>query len=284
MAADATAFAAVVDVFLAQRMETNVLATILHGVLTGRFTAAASRFGYVRDGEGSVRWAGLRTPPWPMICTPLGAPDAPALVTQWLAHDPEPPGVNAEARTARAIAEAWTARTGGRARTRTRMAMHVLEGLRAPPRPARGELRRSDPGELELLIGWWRDFEIEARVYATADSAPAATRARHGEGGLFVWTDGEPVSLVAINRTVGGVARIGPVYTPPAFRRRGYAGSAVAEVSRRALAGDARDCMLYTDLSNPTSNKIYAEVGYHRAGDWEEIEFEAARRPRPGLV
>jgi hypothetical protein len=29
--------------------------------------------------------------------------------------------------------------------------------------------------------------------------------------------------------------------------------------------------MLYTDLDNPTSNKIYAEVGYRRSGDWEEI-------------
>jgi predicted GNAT family acetyltransferase len=31
--------------------------------------------------------------------------------------------------------------------------------------------------------------------------------------------------------------------------------------------------MLFTDLANPTSNKIYAEVGYERFGDWEEHEF-----------
>jgi RimJ/RimL family protein N-acetyltransferase len=276
MAGDAPSFAEVVDEFLAQRMETNVLATILHGIRTGRFAASRSRFGYALESDGSVRCAVLRTPPWPLICSPLASGDAPAIIAQWLEHDPAPPGVNADAETARAIAAAWTARTGGRARTRTRMAMHVLGVVADPPRPAAGELRRSEPDELELLTGWWRDFEIEARVYATADSAASATRARHGDGGLFVWHDGEPVSLVAINRTVGGVARVGPVYTPPARRRRGYAGSAVAEVSRRALAGDARGCMLYTDLSNPTSNKIYAEVGYRRIGDWEEIEFEHA--------
>ena len=33
-------------------------------------------------------------------------------------------------------------------------------------------------------------------------------------------------------------------------------------------------CMLFTDLSNPTSNKIYAEVGYRRIADWEEYAFE----------
>jgi RimJ/RimL family protein N-acetyltransferase len=274
MAADAAAFAEVVDEFLARHMETNVLATILHGVRTGRFAGSSSHFGYALDGDGSVRCAVMRTPPWPLICTPVDPGDAPAIVAHWLEHDPEPPGVNADAHTARAIAAAWAALTGGRSRLRTRMAMHVLDAVTDPPRPAAGELRQSAPGDLDSLIDWWRDFEIESGVYATADSAASATRSRHGDGGLFVWSDGEPVSLVAINRTVGGIARVGPVYTPPAFRRRGYAGSAVAEVSRLALAGDAGRCMLYTDLSNPTSNKIYAEVGYRRISDWEEIEFE----------
>jgi predicted GNAT family acetyltransferase len=32
--------------------------------------------------------------------------------------------------------------------------------------------------------------------------------------------------------------------------------------------------MLFTDLENPTSNKIYAEVGYRRIADWEEHAFQ----------
>ena len=31
--------------------------------------------------------------------------------------------------------------------------------------------------------------------------------------------------------------------------------------------------MLYTDLANPTSNKIYADVGYGRIAEWEERVF-----------
>jgi hypothetical protein len=49
-----------------------------------------------------------------------------------------------------------------------------------------------------------------------------------------------------------------------------------AATSRRALARGARTCILYTDLLNPTSNKIYAEVGYRRVADWEELAFERA--------
>jgi hypothetical protein len=90
----------------------------------------------------------------------------------------------------------------------------------------------------------------------------------------MVWDDGQPVSMIGLAPEVAGVVRIGPVYTPPPHRRRGYAGSAVAAASRRALAGGAARCMLFTDLANPTSNKIYAEVGYRRVADWEEIALE----------
>ena len=73
---------------------------------------------------------------------------------------------------------------------------------------------------------------------------------------------------------MSGTVRVGPVYTPTAERRRGYAGSAVAAASRRALGAGAARCMLFTDLANPTSNKIYAEVGYRPVADWEEIALE----------
>ena len=82
-----------------------------------------------------------------------------------------------------------------------------------------------------------------------------------------------PVSMVGLNPAVAGVVRIGPVYTPVDARRRGYASSAVAAVSRQALDAGAHTCMLFTDLANPTSNKIYADVGYRRFGEWEETEF-----------
>jgi predicted GNAT family acetyltransferase len=35
--------------------------------------------------------------------------------------------------------------------------------------------------------------------------------------------------------------------------------------------------VLFTDLANRTSNKIYAEVGYRRFADWEEHAFEPGR-------
>jgi predicted GNAT family acetyltransferase len=92
-------------------------------------------------------------------------------------------------------------------------------------------------------------------------------------GGQLVWDDGEPVCTLGVSPEIGGTVRIGPVYTPPAVRSHGYASSAVAAACRAALAGGARRCMLFTDVLNPTSNKIYAALGFERFGDWEEHEF-----------
>jgi hypothetical protein len=44
----------------------------------------------------------------------------------------------------------------------------------------------------------------------------------------------------------------------------------VAALSRRLFDRGARRVVLFTDLGNPTSNKIYAQVGYRRLADYEE--------------
>jgi uncharacterized protein len=179
------------------------------------------------------------------------------------------------------LATAWAGRTGGRTETDMQMAMHVLELVSDPPHPARGRLVRVVAGQLETLIEWWRAFAVEAHVGGDVESAAGAARARMDAGGAFFWEhEGRPVSLAAVNPAVARVARVGPVYTPPSERGRGYAASAVAALSRRALTAGARRCALFTDLANPTSNKIYAEVGYRRLCDWETIALEPAGEAR----
>jgi GNAT superfamily N-acetyltransferase len=271
---DPEEFAAHAERFLAARIERNVLATVLMAVLDGAFADSAAVFAYGLGDGDEVMFAALRTPPHPLLASPLEA-GADEFVELWLEADPDVGGVTSVPETARAIAAAWERRTGGSARRTLREAAHILEEVKDPPRPARGELRLAEADERTLLVDWMRDFVIEAGVTGAAQ-AGAMIDSRMRRNALFVWHDEQPVSMIGVNPEVAGVVRIGPVYTPPAQRRRGYAGSAVAAASRRALARGARRCMLYTDLDNPTSNKIYAEVGYRRALDWEEIALEPA--------
>lgn len=261
---------------LESRLEGNVMATVLIGVLAGRYRERGAHLGYWRDASGTVTAAALRTPPFGLLTSELAQADAPAFLDRWLEHDPDLPGVNSVPATARAIAAAYEASTGRRVHLERAMAMHAIDEVIDPPRIPPGSLRLGSRGERNLLIDWWVAFATEAGSSGDAEHAARMVDSRLDDGGAFVWDDRGPVSVVALSPPVAGVPRIGPVYTPPEHRRRGYASMAVAQVSRRALDAGARTCMLFTDLANPTSNKIYAEVGYRRFGDWEEYRFDAS--------
>ena len=270
---DAQEFAGVAEAFLAAKIERNVLATVLLNVLSGSFAGGAPLFAAGVDDHDELRVAALRTPPWPLLATDIGPSDADNLLSTWLLEDPEPPGVTGQPLTARAIAAAWAAKTGGRTRCTMREAMHMLEQVSNPPRPAHGTLRAADPSERRALADWMRAFADDAGVLG-GEQADQIVNAQLARERLLVWDDNGPVCMVSLSPAIAGVTRLGPVYTPPQHRRRGYASSAVAAASRCALARGAKRCALFTDLTNPTSNKIYADVGYRRFADWEEHAFE----------
>ena len=94
------------------------------------------------------------------------------------------------------------------------------------------------------------------------------------DSGFVLWEDeGEPVSATGFGSPTPNGSRIGPVYTPPERRGHGYASVLVAEVSQAQLDAGKRFCFLYTDLANPTSNKIYVDLGYERVCDSVELDF-----------
>ena len=264
-------FAARVGALLESRLEHNILATVLESVRIRRPDRAA-RFAYLENGTGTVVAAALRTPPRHLLASTMDGASADALMEAWLAHDPGLPGVGAPGEVARRLSQAWERRTGGRATLAMSLALHALDRVSDPSRPARGRLRRALAADRDLLAGWRRAFVVEAGVDDVGDATEVVAQAIERRL-LHLWDDGEPVALVGHSPAVAGVVRIGPVYTPPERRSRGYASSAVAALSRLALDRGARQCALYTDLANPTSNRIYAALGYRRVSDWEDRAF-----------
>jgi predicted GNAT family acetyltransferase len=266
---DAGEFVTRAEGFLAARMEHNILATVSGNAAARGYEGL---FAYGLDDRDEVVYAAVRTPPWPLLTGELySLQDADSLVAEWLAHDAHVPGVSGPPATARAISRAWTKVTGHVTRLSRSEAIHALTEVRDPSRPAAGTLRATTADERALVIGWLRGFNDEVRD-GIGDPERMVDE-RGPQSRLFVWDDRGPVCLVGCSPVVNRVARVAPVYTPPELRRRGYAGTAVAALSRRLLERDADRCMLYTDLANPTSNKIYAEVGYVRFADWEEHDF-----------
>jgi predicted GNAT family acetyltransferase len=260
--------------FLAQRVERNVQASLLVRAGAGRPQGREPLFAWSADEHDELLFFAMRIPPWPLLVSELEDEQAEALVESWLAEDPEVPGVTGVPATARAVARAWQERTGGEVRVRMRQAMHLLSEVTDPsPWPA-GGLRRAQDEDRALLVGWERAFVRDAGIIPQAGAEAERTIARRLDSrSQFIWQDGDPVSTLAVSPLIAGTVRIGPVFTPPEHRRRGYASAAVATACREALAGAAQRCMLYTDLANPTSNRIYAAVGFRRFADWEELEL-----------
>jgi predicted GNAT family acetyltransferase len=149
--------------------------------------------------------------------------------------------------------------------------LHRLDRLAAPDVP--GKPRVATAADLGAVEPWHLGFAAD--VGHPVSSMDGTMRLRMRRRSLLLWTvDDEPVSMAGHTPVAGGVTRIGPVYTPPEHRRHGYgaAVTAAASVAAQAQPG-AEQVTLFTDLRNPTSNKIYAEIGFRPVGDYLEIGF-----------
>ena len=122
----------------------------------------------------------------------------------------------------------------------------------------------------DLLIGWSQAFIRDADVHDDPSQMPAMVDSLLARRAIYLWIDGEPVSMAAAARTTPNGTGINLVYTPRETRRSGYATSLVATLSERLLRDGRRFCYLYTDLANPTFNAIYQRIGYRPVGDINE--------------
>ena len=230
--------------------------------------------GAVLHGD-KVLGAAIRTPPWRLV---LSLFDHPGAVHKLAADvvDADLPGWVGPAEPAAHFAEAWRELTGASARLATHERAFRLRAVTPPP-PAPGTMRRAVPEELPLLATWAEAFHDEAlRNVPAMDFELMAQRWIEGIGRTaYVWDDeGQAVSLACVGGPTPHGIRVGPVYTPPEARGRGYASSLVAGVSQLQLDDGKEFVFLFTDLANPTSNKIYQAIGFEPVIDVDEWELD----------
>lgn len=91
---------------------------------------------------------------------------------------------------------------------------------------------------------------------------------------FYIWRCGEEiVSMAEIVHRSARHARINEVYTRSDKRNRGYAG-ALTKALCRMILNEGRIPMLYTDLSNPASNKCYQNIGFIECGKVDTVVFD----------
>lgn len=225
--------------------------------------------------DGTVRAAALQTPPHPVQFTRLPADTIPPLAQALGARAQGITQVLGSDQDATAFARAWTEVTGQGYAVQMRQRLYRLGDLTPPDPMPLGEARVATSADIELV--WAIDEAFSAETGQRA-GARALVEGRVLAGRQMLWeVDGQMVSAATLAGLVSGVARIGQVYTPPEHRNHGYGAAVTVAATRLAFDYGADSVILFTDLANPTSNALYARLGYQPVEDKVVIAFRPAK-------
>ncbi len=274
---DAASFLSLAGPLLSRDEARNQLALAIAATVVEHPDAyERSRF-WVATERGEPVAAALRTSPHDLI---LADPLLPAALGPVLdavgTDDPDVPGVVGNVPHVEGAARVLASTTRRRPEQILSQGVFALREVRevmvVPGRP-----REATDADRELLRTWMTDFLNEAvpdsQHHIDQLERSLDIRSSSADGGFWFWEDTAPMSLAGYGgRTPTGI-RVGPVYTPPRSRRRGYATALVAELSRWLLQRGHRSAFLFTDLSNPTSNRIYTDIGYERVAESAVFRF-----------
>jgi uncharacterized protein len=245
----------------------NLILTLLHARVaqpeSGRYWVAMER--------GKAVGVALQSPvTYAATLTPMDSRVAGILVDAIAEAGISLPGINGEAATAASFAGHWGERYKSAATPFQGNRLYELLEL-GEAADIRGELRQAVPSDRSLMIEWNRAFqkeigEPEQDTELRVDKWLAAGR-------MWVWDDGEAMSMAVGSQPVEGVVRVAGVYTPADKRKRGFAEACVHALSKR-IRDDGFRSVLYTDLGNPTSNSIYRRIGYRAVAEVLRYRFE----------
>jgi len=223
--------------------------------------------------DGTVVACALRTPPYSALLTRADRRALESLAADLADKYEDLPGVAGPEPAAGVFARLWAARSEAAAGPAVRMRVFEASRVVQPPAAA-GTFRAATETDLPIVARWTAAFIEEAGLAEPSDPEDVA-RERIREGSLFIWEDAQLVSMAAWAGRTGRIVRINYVYTPPEHRGRGYASACVASLTRQLLDEGVALCCLYTDLANPTSNKIYQAIGHRRVCEAAEYRLGA---------
>jgi len=274
---DVRAFAQRAEPFLLANEAAHCLALGLLTTLQAQpdaFGPEAPYYALVEDDAGAMVQVAMRTPPFNVI---LSRPAANANVDESLALIAadvrslyrDLPGVLGAAPLSAAFAAEWQRQTGDSFEIGMRERVYQIEAV-IPVEGVPGSMRRATESDRETVARWIGAFSAEAHTepVEALEWADRIITADPAMRGMYLWEDGgAAVSFAGYNGPTAHGMRIGPVYTPPELRGHGYASAVTAAVTQMLLDGGRQFCFLFTDLANPTSNKIYQAIGYRPVVD-----------------
>jgi uncharacterized protein len=272
---DAEGFLAKAQVWLEEHEAENnlILGIVIRLQETPERIQAPPFLGSVQD-VGVLLIVAMMTPPFNLVLS--GQPDADALkllAERLVEQSWSVPGVVGPKDISQAFGKTWEQVSGKKSSPGLRMRLYKLSRVRHPA-AVPGKLRIARLDDIPLITDWYAAFQKEAlQDSISQEDARIQAERLVSDQYLFLWENGEPVSMAASTRHTRNGITVNYVYTPPHQRKKGYASACVAALSQKQLDSGYKFCCLFTDLTNPTSNQIYSDIGYHPVCDFEEQKF-----------
>ncbi|WIG58938.1 MAG: hypothetical protein OJF49_001685 [Ktedonobacterales bacterium] len=279
---DAAAFYQRAESFLlAHEAENNLMLGICSSLMHSNEYEQPPYLAVVTEGDEVVA-AAIRTPPHLVILAYTADERIAFLAGQQFMHNlrnvygDQLPGVNGPSAQSKQFAQMWQVGTGQAYHLSINERIYQVDTV-VPVAGVPGGMRRATEADRAVLTAWTAGFfddagplpgpppDIEAVVDRVFNSPVR---------GMYLWeVDGQPVTMVGFTGPTPNGMRIGPVYTPPELRRKGYASACTAAASQALLDEGRRFCFLYTNLANPTANHIYQQIGYRPVCDVDVYSF-----------
>jgi len=185
------------------------------------------------------------------------------------------PGVVGPAVEAQLFATAWAQIRGCESYLTVDQRLYRLTQVDRPV-GIPGNARLVTENDAETLTQWIQEYYREATPWEmpTFEQIRENAENRIPLRLTFFWeVEGKAVAMAALARPSARGIAVNTVYTAPEHRRHGYATALVAAVSAEGLGRGKEFCILYTDLTNATSNSIYQKIGYKPLSDWRNYRF-----------
>ena len=265
------------DTLYAAESVNNLILGIAERLLKYPHTCENPFFASITDQSGDLVLAAVMTPPHNLILAG-GAQyhkGLPVLISYLVDHHVEIPGVIGPKSMVTEFIKFWTMHSNRPIKVAMRQRVYECQVVTMPSKPP-GHFRDAQHQDIETIAHWLQAFEAEALGEFNTSDFERAKRLVQG-GFMFLWeVKGDIVSMAMKTRPTKHAISIGSVYTPPKHRRKGYATALVAHLTALLLEYGYQFINLFTNLDNPTSNKIYIQIGYRPVCD-----FQTARISQP---
>lgn len=148
-----------------------------------------------------------------------------------------------------------------------------------PPKNKEAVIEKPTGNDVSAIAKLLRNFSLECFGKASDNAEEYINEAKKAVNDPYcrvIKEDGKIVAMARSTRENEEFVAINGVYTLPEYRKKGYASAIVAHISNLILQ-NGKTPALYTDLSNPSSNTAYKNIGFTEQAPIDQVNLDWSR-------